>query len=41
MADQAPRSIANMVFVLLLAIALAGFVWGTIDMARDALLGPG
>ena len=40
MAEQAPRSIANMVFVVLIAIALVAFAWGTVDMARSALLGP-
>ena len=41
MAGQAPRSIANIIFSLLLAVAFAGAVWATIEMARDALLGPG
>ena len=41
MAEQAPRSIANMVFSLLLALAFAGAIWATIEMARDALIGPG
>ena len=40
MAEQAPRSVANMVFSLLLAIAFAGAVWATIEMARAALTGP-
>ena len=41
MAEQAPRSIANVVFSLLLAITFAGAVWATIEMGRDVLLGPG
>ena len=41
MAEQAPRSIANMVFILLLALAFAGFLYGVGEMARDAMLGPG
>jgi len=41
MAEQAPRSIANIVFSLLLAVAFAGAVWATIEMAGDVLLGPG
>jgi hypothetical protein len=41
MADQAPRSITNMVFILLLALAFAGFLLGAFDMVRDAMLGPG
>ena len=41
MADQAPRSITNIAFILLLALALAGFLLGVVDMARDAMLGPG
>ena len=40
MAAQAPRSIANMVFVVLLALALAAFVMFTADMVNDVLVGP-
>jgi len=35
------RSIANMVFVVLLALALAGGVIATVDMVQAAMSGPG
>ena len=41
MAEQAPRSIVNMVFILLLLVALAGAVALTWDMIQDAISGPG
>jgi hypothetical protein len=36
-----PRSIANMVFIVLLAAALAGGVIATVDMVHVAMSGPG
>jgi len=41
MAERAPRSIANIVFSVLLAVAFVGAVWYTVQMARDVVLGPG
>jgi hypothetical protein len=35
-----PRSIANMVFIVLLAAALAGGVLATVDMIGAAMVGP-
>lgn len=41
MAEQGPRSIANIVFVLLLALALAGAGYLTYEMLGDAFVRPG
>ena len=41
MAEQGPRSLVNMVFVALLAVALIGALGLTYDMFQDALSGPG
>jgi hypothetical protein len=39
-ADMGPRSIANMVFIVLLAALLAGGVWSTIEMIGVAMHPP-
>ena len=41
MAEQSPRSLINIVFVLLLAAALVGAVALTLDMMQAAVSGPG
>ena len=41
MAEQSPRSIVNIVFVVLLAVVFAGACYGAYEMIADALTGPG
>jgi hypothetical protein len=41
MAGQSPRSLINIVFILLLAAALLGAGALTLDMVQSALSGPG
>ena len=37
MADQAPRSISNLIFILILTALTAGGVFFTVEMVRDAM----
>jgi hypothetical protein len=41
MADMGPRSVTNMVFIVLLALALAGAVYATCNMITAAMTGAG
>ena len=41
MTTMGPRSIANMVFIVLLAVALVGGVIASVDMIQMAMSGPG
>jgi hypothetical protein len=41
MAAQSPRSLVNMVFIVLLLAALAGVGALAVDMVQNAMSGPG
>jgi hypothetical protein len=40
MAEMGPRSLSNIVFIVLLAIALAFGLWMTVNMANDVFAAP-